>query len=75
MHDAEFKFCRCPDVATTPRGSTSSGNTMASSCMPDIIWEYVSMVKATLACPRASEITLGLAPLINTSGWETEGPN
>ena len=45
-----------------PGGSTSSNNAITPSCMPSIIWEYVSIVKTTELCPRASEITLGFAP-------------
>ena len=46
-----------------PGGSTLSNNAIASLCIPSIIWLYTSIVKATELCPRASEITLGLAPL------------
>ncbi len=39
---------------------------------PDIIWEQVSMVKATLACPKASEIILGLAPTPVNQGAQND---
>jgi hypothetical protein len=46
-----------------PRGKTSSSNAIASDCIPSIICEYVSIVKARELCPSASEITFGFAPL------------
>jgi len=48
-----------------PAGITSSSRAIASYCIPSIIWEYVSIVKATELCPRASLITFGLAPRSN----------
>ena len=48
-----------------PRGNTSSSNAIASDCIPSIICEYVSPVKATELCPSASVITFALAPRSN----------
>jgi len=43
------------------RNQESSSRAIASSCIPSITYEYVSIVKATLGCPSASLITFGLA--------------
>ena len=54
-----------PDMPFLPMGNTSSSSDIASLCIPSITWLYTSIVKATELCPRASEITFGLAPRSN----------
>ena len=51
----------CFPMPFFPRGNTSSSKAMASDCIPAIIREQVSIVRATLLCPSASEITFGFA--------------
>ena len=49
------------NLSFLPAGRTSSSNAIASDCIPSIICEQVSIVKATNLCPSASELTFGFA--------------